>query len=111
MNEARIGLRKFAEMVDMQASNLSDIERGKKAPPAAKAKIEKICDTLGLAKSDSRRIEMFDLAAKYGKRRIPADVADSLMKPGVPVLVRTVANRQLSERKLRELAKYIEDNY
>ena len=58
-----------------------------------------------------RGVLTFDLAAK-AQNRIPADVAEAVKKqPGVPVLVRTVANRQLSEKKLRELAKYIEDFY
>ncbi len=112
VEEANIGLRRFAALVDLQASNLSNIEQSKIPPPANKKQLDCICDTLGLSKADPRRAELFDLAAKGNSGRIPADVAAIVKEhEGVPVLVRTVANRQLSEEKLRELAKYIEENY
>ena len=112
LGEAGIGLRRFADLVELQASNLSNIERGKIPPPANKETLDRICDTLGLSATDPRRPELFDLAAKGNDGRIPADVAAIVKESkGVPVLVRTVANRQLSEEKLRELARYIEENY
>ncbi len=111
LEEARIGLRAFASMIDMKPSNLSNIERDRIPPPANRKTIDTICDTLGLAKDAPERDQMFDLAAK-AKGRIPADVAEAIKaSPGVPVLVRTVANRQLSEKKLRELAEYIKEYY
>lgn len=111
LEDANIGLRAFANLIDMKPSNLSNLERDRIAPPANRQTIDNICDALGLAKTDTKREVFFDLAAK-AQNRIPADVAEAVKKqPGVPVLVRTVANRQLSEKKLRELAKYIEDFY
>lgn len=111
VEEANIGLRSFAELVELQPSNLSNMERGKLPPPANKETLDRICAALGLSPTDPRRAELFDLAAQYSGR-IPADIADVVKEnEGVPVLVRTVANKQLSDEKLRELAKYIEDNY
>ncbi|PKL48761.1 MAG: hypothetical protein CVV39_03980 [Planctomycetes bacterium HGW-Planctomycetes-1] len=111
VEEADIGLRAFANMIDMKPSNLSNIERGRISPPASKEAIDKICDALGLAANDSRRDELFDLAAKTA-HRIPADVAETIKEnPGVPVLVRTVANKQLTEEKLKELSEYIKKFY
>lgn len=111
IEEADVGLRAFARMIDMKPSNLSNIERGKIPPPANSDTINRICDALGLAVNDDRRAQLFDLAAE-AKGRIPADVADAIKtSPGVPVLVRTIANRQLSEKKLKELAEYIEKFY
>ena len=73
---------------------------------------ERICDALGLSTTDPRRAKLFDLAAKSNDSRIPADIAKIVKEnQGVPVLVRTVANRQLSDEKLKELAEYIEENY
>jgi len=112
LEEAKIGLRAFAELIDMKPSNLSNIELNKIAPPANRKTIDLICDVLGLAKNSNRRPKLFDLAAKGQKGRIPADVAEAIReKPGVPVLVRTVANRQLSEKKLKELTEYIKKYY
>lgn len=111
IEKANIGLRRFAELVEIQPSNLSNMERGKIPPPANSKTIKCICDTLGLSKSDSLRSQLFDLAA-HKSNRIPADVADIVKQnAGVPVLVRTVNNKQLSEDKLRELATYIEEHY
>jgi transcriptional regulator with XRE-family HTH domain len=111
VEEADIGLRAFADLIDMKPSNLSNIERNRIPPPANRLAIARICDALGLAKNDSRREELYDLAAE-AENRIPADVAEMVRnQPGVPVLVRTVANKQLSEEKLRELAEYIKKFY
>jgi len=111
VDEAGIGLRAFAGMIDMKPSNLSSIERGRIPPPASHKAIDAICDALGLARNDPRRVELFDLAAE-AENRIPADVAEAVKTcPGVPVLVRTLANRQLSENKIIELAEYIEKHY
>ena len=111
VEEADIGLRAFADLIDMKPSNLSNIERNRIPPPANRQAIVRICDALGLAKNDTRREKLFDLAAE-AENRIPADVAHVIKsQPGVPVLVRTVANKQLSEEKLRELAEYIKEFY
>ena len=111
LEEANIGLRAFADLIDMKPSNLSNVERGRIPPPANRKAIDSICDALGLSSKDPRRNNLFDLAAK-AKNRIPADITEVIKKhPGIPVLVRTVANKQLSEKKLRELAEYIKKFY
>jgi death-on-curing family protein len=74
VEETDIGLRAFANMIDMKPSNLSNIERGRIPPPASKEIVDRICDALGLSSHDPRREKLFDLAAE-AKNRIPADVA------------------------------------
>lgn len=111
VEEAEVGLRAFSDLINMKPSNLSNIERDRIPPPASRKAIDTICDALGLPREDPRRERLFDLAAK-AKNRIPADVAEAVKKqPGIPVLVRTVANKQLSETKLMELAEYIKKFY
>lgn len=111
VEEANIGLRAFADLINMKPSNLSNIERDRIAPPANRKAIDTICDALGMAGNDPGRDKLFDLAAKV-KNRIPADIAEAVKEqPGIPVLVRTVANKQLSEKKLKELAEYIKKFY
>lgn len=111
IEEADIGLRAFADLINMKPSNLSNMERDRIPPPANREAIDRIGDALGLPIGDPRRNELFDLAAK-AKNRIPADVAEAVKEqPGIPVLVRTVANKQLSEEKLKELAEYIKKFY
>ena len=109
LEEAKVGLRAFAELIDWQPSNLSNLERGRTKPPADPDKIREICDALGLSEDDPRRTEFFDLAARNG---VPGDVAEVLKEqPGIPVLVRAVANRRLDDDKLKELAEYVKKHY
>ncbi len=111
MKEARMGLRAFAELIEMAPSNLSDIERNKKNPPAKKEKIDLMCDALGLVSGDSRRQDFYDLAANY-QGRVPADVKEALEEnKAIPILVRTVANKRLDDDKLKELTDYIQKHY
>jgi len=111
VEKAGIGLRTFADLINMKPSNLSNIERDRIAPPASRKAIDIICNALGLPVNAPEREEFFDLAAK-AKNRIPADIAEAVKEqPGIPVLVRTVANKQLNENKLRELADYIKKFY
>jgi len=111
LEEARIGLRAFADLIEMAPSNLSNIERDRTSPPYKKNKLNQICDALGLPEHDERRTKLFDLAAQSGSR-VPVDIVQTIRdNPGVPVLVRTVANKQLDEKKLRELNEYIKQFY
>ena len=111
ITEAGVGLRAFADLINMKPSNLSNIERDRAAPPASRKTIDLMCDALGLSNDDPRREELFDLAAK-ARSRVPADVADVIREQaGIPVLVRTVGNKQLGEEKIRELAEYIKKFY
>jgi len=111
LNEAKMGLRLFADLIDMAPSNLSDIERGRKLPPNNEEKITQICNALGMANDDARRIQFFDLAAN-SKGRIPIDVANAIEEnPAVPMLVRTVHNRQLSQEKIEKLTEHIKKYY
>jgi len=111
VEDAGIGLRAFAELIGYQPSNLSNLERGRAKPPAAHKKILEICDALGLAECDPKRQKLIDLAARE-RDAVPGDVAEAIKtQPGIPVLVRTIYNRQLSETKLKELAEYIKTFY
>jgi len=108
---AKVGLRAFAELIDWQPSNLSNLERGRLVPPADPQTIANICDALGLSEEDPRRAKLFDLAAKE-RNAVPADVAQAIKEqPGIPVLVRAVANRRLDDDKLKKLAEYIKKFY
>ena len=111
IEEAKVGLRAFAELIDWQPSNLSNLERGRLTPPADGRTITSLCNALGLSENDPRRERLFDLAAKE-RKAVPQDVADAIKEqPGIPVLVRAVANKRLDDDKLKELAEYIKKFY
>jgi transcriptional regulator with XRE-family HTH domain len=111
IEDAKKGLRAFAELIDWQPSNLSNVERGRAMPPADPRKIHEICDALGLSPEDPRRVALFDLSARE-RGAVPGDVAEAIKdQPGIPVLVRAVASRRLEDDQLRDLAEYIKKFY
>jgi transcriptional regulator with XRE-family HTH domain len=103
---AGYGLRTFAEAIDMQPSNLSNIEHGRAAPPQDRTALGRIADTLGLR--GAARHRLFDLAVAHKPGALPADVAAFAAKtPGVPVLLRTIADRRLTRKDLDDLVEHV----
>lgn len=110
--KAGYGLRSFAIAIGMQPSNLSNIEHGRLPPPQDIEVLKLIAETLGLLKGSDEYSLFFDLAVKHKEGALPPDVTSYAAKtPGIPVLFRTIENKKLSERELRELAEYIREKY
>ena len=107
---AGYGLRRFAQEIGWQPSNLSAVERGRKKPPRDESILANIASALGLDKDSEDWRTLFDLAARPGEP--PADVSRyAAGQPVIPVLLRTLENRQLSEQELRELIEHINREY
>ncbi len=104
---AGFGLRAFAEAAGMQPSNLSNLEHGRLAPPQEETTLETFAELLGLAAGSAERARLFDLAVA-GRERLPADVAGFAARtPGIPVLLRTIANKGLGKKELERLTEYV----
>lgn len=104
---AGFGLRAFAEMAEMQPSNLSNIEHGRIAPPQDREILSNLADLLDLPERSAERARLFDLAVE-GRDRLPADVASFAARtPGIPTLLRTIDNRRLSQGQIAELTEYV----
>ncbi len=101
---AGFGLRRFAGMVDLEPSNLSAIEHGRRCPPTAK--LQEIADALGLVENSANWQRFFDAAARDGE--LPADLRHVTRRRLVPALLRTIDNRQLGDDEIRELIREIE---
>ena len=104
---AGFGLRSFAEAAGLQASNLSNIEHGRLAPPQDRAKLDELAALLNLPAGSAERGKLYDLAARTAGR-LPADVAAFAARtPGIPVLLRTIEKRGLKRSELERLTQYV----
>ena len=110
--EAGYGLRAFAMAIEMQPSNLSNIERGKIPPPQDRERLEHIARALDIEENSDDWARLFDLAVAHKEGAVPADIAEYTAKTeGVPVLLRTVKNRQLSKDEFKQLTDYIQKHF
>ena len=101
---AGYGLRRFADLIEMPASNLCDIEHGRRNMP--KDYLESTAEVLGLEKDSPDWVKLFDLARKSDE--LPVDVQKIAHRRLIPALLRTVDNAQLSDKDLKRLIKDIQ---
>src|SRR5437868_5198707 len=59
---AGFGLRKFAQMIDMPAPNLCDLEHGRRNPPSDPDRLRAIAEFLGLTEGSPDWEQFFDAA-------------------------------------------------
>jgi transcriptional regulator with XRE-family HTH domain len=97
--DAGFGLRTFAEMIEMPASNLSAIEHERRSMP--EDKIVLAAQVIGLEKGSDAWNQFFDLAKAAGD--IPADVKPIASRGFVPALLRTIDNVQLTDDDIQNL--------
>ena len=99
--KANIGLRRFAELVGIKPSNLSDIENGRRHPPADPDKLREITQALGLAEDSEECQRLFDAARRHGD--LPADIRHMADRNLVPALLRTIDDMQLGDDDISRL--------
>jgi transcriptional regulator with XRE-family HTH domain len=104
--KANLGLRRFAELIGMKPSNLSDIENGRRHPPSDPDKLRETAETLGLAEDSEEWRRLFDAARRHGD--LPADIRHMADRKLVPALLRTIDNLQLGDDDLSRLITEIE---
>jgi len=104
--KANLGLRRFAELIGIKPSNLSDIENGRRHPPADPEKLREIAETLGLAEDSEEWRRLFDAARRHGD--LPADIRHMADHKLVPALLRTIDNLQLGDDEISRLIRDIE---
>jgi len=96
-------------MVGMEPSNYSAMEHARRRPPADPEKLREIAEALGLAEGSAEWTEFFDAARKADE--LPADVRHVARRKLVPVLLRTIENRQLSDQEIAGLIAEIEKRH
>ena len=105
-SKANLGLRRFADLIDIKPSNLSDIENGRRHPPADPEKLREIAQALGLAEDSDEWRRLFDAARRRGD--LPADIRHMADRKLVPALLRTIDNLQLGDDEISRLITDIE---
>jgi transcriptional regulator with XRE-family HTH domain len=98
---AGIGLRRFAEMIEVEPSNLSALEHGRRSPPAEPERLRAIADAVGLVEGSADWEAFFNAARKPGE--LPADVRQLADRKLVPTLLRTIDNQQLTDQQIARL--------
>jgi len=101
---AGYGLRRFASLVEIQASNLCDVEHDRRAMPSEY--LEPVAEALGLAQASQEWDKFFNLARKANE--LPADVQRVTRRRFVPALLRTIDNEKLSDGDIKKLIDEIQ---
>jgi len=107
--ELRLGLREFAIRAEMDPGNLSKVERGRLGAPQSDEVLGRICRALEYDPGSDEAQTLVDLAvAEAG--RIPPDILDDQeVMVRMPLLLRTVHNKQLGPEELDRLIELIKD--
>lgn len=107
--KAGYGLLAFAEEIGMRPSNLSNVEHSRIPPPQDPDVLETMARALRLSEAGRRRLA--DLAVAH-KTALPPDVARFAARHrAIPVLLRTVKDRRLTAKEVKEVAAFIERRY
>lgn len=107
--EKDLSLRNLAKNTEYDVGYLSRIERSIMLPPLNNDFIEKISQYLSLTDNEERMLS--DLAVSE-KGKYPDDIKDELIEiTALPILLRTINNKKLSDEQVRELAERINEEY
>jgi len=107
--ELRLGLREFAQRAGMDPGNLSKIERGRLGAPQSEEILDRICEALEWGRDSEEACNLKDRAA-VENGQIPAEIlGDEVVMEKVPLLLRTVQNKQLEPEQLERLIEMIRE--
>lgn len=101
-------LRQFCEKHNLDAGNMSKIERGILPPPKDEI-LKKYAKFLGLKEGSNDWYLFFDLAAAEAGR-LPKELMEKDVVARMPVLFRTLRGKKLSKDKLDKLIKLIKES-
>lgn len=99
--ELDLSLREFCQRSNLDAGNLSRMERGLLPPPQAE-KLAAYAEMLGITEGSDDYYELFDLAAAE-RGKIPDDLQTEEVLDKLPILFRSLRGQKVPDEKLDEL--------
>ncbi len=106
--EAKINLRKLAEILEIAPAYMSDIENDHRYPPE-KEKIYKIAGALHLNSEETDLL--FDLAAGNKKNSVSPDIAEYIMAQDKSrVALRIARDSGAGEKEWERIIRLLEEN-
>lgn len=100
-------LRQFCQKNGFDPGNISKLERGVFAAPQAEEKLEEYAKALNLKKGSDDWIRFFDLAAVSNRNLGLMKLKNETIIEKLPVLFRTLDNKDLTEEKLDQIIELI----
>ncbi len=102
-----ISLRKFCQLLSLDASNWSKVERGLLSPPQDEEKLRRMAKVLGIKHGSDEWQEMKDLS-RLGAQMLPEDIAsDRRIVNSLPLFFRTVRSDKPTAEELDRLIELI----
>lgn len=106
-SKLKMTLRQFCRLANLDASNWSKTERGRKTPPQGKEKLMKIAEILEI-KDDINLLEGFLDSAKIAASKLPDFVNNNKeLKKMLPVYLRALDSTKLNKKELLKVINII----
>lgn len=102
-------LRKFCQESGLDAGNVSKLERGILPAPKDSQKLETLATILGLKKNSAEMKLFRDLAALSNQTLIQETITNEALLRRLPVLFRTLNNKDLNDEQLDNLLELIKN--
>jgi transcriptional regulator with XRE-family HTH domain len=104
-----ITLREFCEKFGFDPGNISKLERGLFAAPQSDEKLREYANALRIKLDSEDFIQLTDLAAVSNRTFKPRQISDQDVLQKLPILFRTLDNKELTEEKLTRIIEIIKE--
>ena len=101
-------LRQFCEENGFDPGNISKLERDILPPPHAAEKLNAYACALNIQAGDDDYLDFFDLAAAANTNFPVKEISDQKLINMLPVLFRTLDNKELTMEKLNRIINIVE---
>ncbi len=105
-----ITLRRFCQENGYDPGNVSKIERGVFTAPLGQDKLEDYASALKIQEGSEAWIQFFDLATISNKTLDLGKIKDEALLRKLPILFRTLENKELTEEELDQLVETIKNS-